>query len=145
MRVELTVIGMVWLAFLLSGCAGSKDPAGPDMPVFALNAQPPVITPDQNTVLSLTPTLPLDFEDLYGEWIYFSSSSEFGVFTPPTSSTSISLIDPTSEGYLYPQIWFQYGGPALQDTLEIILYGIVITQLGDTLAWNYCQIEIIPN
>lgn len=138
---------MLWLSALVVGCAGSKDPAGPDsgIPPFGINASPPVITPAQNAVLSLTPTLPLDFEDLYGEWIYFSSSSEFGVFTPPTSSTSYSLIDPTSQGYLNPQIWFQYAGPIPQDTLDIILYGSVITQLGDTLAWNYCQIVIVPD
>jgi hypothetical protein len=133
---------MFWLALLFSGCAGSKDPVGPDSAVFSLNVEPPVITTDQNAVLSLNPTLPLDFEGYYGEWIFFSSSSDYGVFTPTFYSL---IVNDLGTGYLNPQIWYQYGGPLIQDTLDIAIYGHVITQLGDTLAWNYCQIEIIPN
>ena len=143
MRVDLKVLWIFLLAFLFSGCAGSKDPIGPDsgIPPFSINVSPPVIAPAQNVVLSLTPTLPLDFEDLYGEWIYFSSSSEYGVFFPD----SLSLVDPSEAGYLNPPIWFQYGGPVSQDTLVITLYGYVISQIGNTLAWNTCQLAVVPN
>ncbi|TKJ40024.1 hypothetical protein CEE37_09820 [candidate division LCP-89 bacterium B3_LCP] len=130
---------------MLSGCTGARETVGPDtgIPPFDLDVSPPIITPSTNAVLSLIQTLPLDFQQLDNKWALFSSDSQYGGFTP-FANVHVDIAA-NGQGYLDPQPWFFYAGPNPPDTLDVIIYAHVATDLGDTLAWNSCIIQVVSD
>ncbi|MCX6640878.1 MAG: hypothetical protein NTW14_10420 [bacterium] len=121
---------------LWAGCT-KKTATGPDsgVPIFHLEAETPVINIGQNTALRLTPVLPIDFENLEGQLVWFSCQPDSGYFT-----INPSWIDLSTNGNLNPPTWFAYSGTS--NDLNIALFAHVITQLQDTLAWDSCMVKI---
>lgn len=136
-----SVLSLSIAAAVLVGCGGSgKTPAGPDnVPVFNLNAQPPVIAPQGAAILSLIPTIPLDFEQLEGEVVVFSNEPDSGIFF----DQPYSWVDLGAATRLNPEVWYQYIGSGSEDTLDVILYAFVVSQAADTLAWDSCLVSVV--
>ena len=128
------------VACLFMACADSKGPAGPDtgVPYFEVAVTPAVIAPLENSRITLVPTLPLEFEDMEGEWVIFSSDPDTGIFTPP-----LTYIDLEAYGNLFEPIWYRYVGFGTPDTLDVEIYAYVVSVSGDTLAWNYTELAIV--
>jgi hypothetical protein len=122
---------------LLVGCAKDKTPNGPDngVPIFRLEAETPIIGIGQDTALRLTPVLPLDFENLSGQWVWFTCTPDSGTFTANPSNINLSM-----DGFLNPKCWFLYTG--YRSNVNISLYAWVITLSQDTLAWDSCSVRI---
>ena len=143
MRFSTRISFFLALLWFLIGCADSKQPAGPDtgIPIFNLEADPSVIAPLQNTMLSLTPVLPLEFEELDGEEVLFSALPDSGAFFV----NSWSWIDLDAATNLFPEVWYQYTGFGTPDTVKVAIFAHVVSQTEDTLAWDSCLVNVISN
>ena len=140
--MKILIILFLWIgALILSGCADTKEPAGPDtgVPYFEVVLDPVVIAPQENTKVSLLPTLPLEFEELAGEWVLFESEPDSGFFNDlPTP-----IVDPNAVGNLTPAVWFTYTGFGGPDTIEVEIFVYVVSQGDQTLAWNSAILSVV--
>lgn len=141
-RIKTQTIALLGIVvFILLGCADTKEPAGPDtgVPYFEVVLDPAVIAPQENTKVSLLPTLPLEFEELAGEWVLFESEPDSGFFTDlPTP-----VVDPNAVGNLFPAVWFTYTGFGGPDTIDVEIFVYVVSQGDQTLAWNSAILSVV--
>ncbi len=141
MRPVIITLLFITAAVCLFGCAGSKEPAGPDtgVPVFDVVVDQPVIAPLENTRVSLQPVLTLDFEQLDGMLVWFRDDPDSGTFGDfPSRYIDISTVD-----NLNLPIWYQYLGQGGADTIKVKIYAHVVGDYGDTLAWNYTVVNVV--
>lgn len=127
------------LAFVLTGCADSKDPIGGDTGIacFNLVAEPPEFSNNGNALMKLVPVFPNEFNQLDGMWVVFSSSSDSGVFTPESNI----IVQVGTQTNLNPETWFRYDGS--QTNFDIVLKAEVYSQ-SSPLVWDTCTVRILP-
>ena len=136
-----TIILFAITGLLLLGCADTKDPASPEtgIPYFDVIVTPYILAPLENAFIALSPVLTLEFSEMDGALVGFSSVPDSGFFF----DFPYSYIDLDADSRISPPVWFRYTGLGSPDTIDIKIYAHVIGMSGDALAWNFAEVKVV--